>query len=145
MKRSEKGFTLLEILLVVAAMAILAAIIIIAINPGKQLADTRDSQRWTDVQTILDAVYQYSVDHDGDLPDAITGSSTEICRTGASSCTDLIDLSVLTTNGTYLVAMPVDPGGGSTNGTGYNIQELTTGRITVSAPSAENDTISGSK
>ncbi len=145
MKRSEKGFTLLEILLVVAAMAILAAVIIIAINPGKQLADTRDSQRWTDIQTILDAVYQYAVDNDGDLPSTITGAATEICKTGAADCTGLIDLSVLTTDGTYLVAIPVDPGGGTTNGTNYDIHQLASGRITVSAPEAENQTITGSK
>jgi type IV pilus assembly protein PilA len=145
MEKSEKGFTLLEILLVVAAMAILAAIIIIAINPGKQLADTRDSQRWTDVQTILDATYQYTVDNDGNLPATITGSATIICRTGAADCTGLIDLSVLTNDGTYLVAMPVDPSGATTNGTDYEIHQLTTGRITVSAPQAENDIITGSK
>lgn len=145
MKRSEKGFTLLEILLVVAAMAILAAVIIVAINPGKQLADTRDSQRWTDVQTILDGVYQYSVDNDGNLPATITTTETEICQTGAADCTGYIDLSVLTDNGTYLVAIPEDPGGVTDPGTGYTIVELSSGRIQVSAPSAENDTISGSK
>ena len=126
-------------------MAILAAVIIIAINPGKQLADTRDSQRWTDVQTILDATYQYSVDNDGNLPATIGATATEICRTTAADCTGLVDLSVLTANGTYLVAIPNDPSGGSTNGTGYEIHQLSTGRITVSAPDAENDTITGSK
>jgi len=146
MKKSEKGFTLLEILLVVAAMAILAAVIIIAINPGKQLADTRNSQRWTDVQNILDAVYQYSIDNNGNLPTSITTSSTEICRTGAASCSGLVDLSVLTADGKYLVAIPVDPSGGTTNGTNYQIEKLASGRIKVSAPGAERDeTIEGSK
>jgi prepilin-type N-terminal cleavage/methylation domain-containing protein len=52
--RNQKGFTLLEILLVVAAIAILAGIIIVAINPAKQLGDTRNAQRYSDVRTILD-------------------------------------------------------------------------------------------
>jgi len=132
----EKGFTLLEVLLVVAAISILAAIVIVAINPGKQLGDTRNAQRRSDVNTILNGVYQYYVDT-GALPSAITTTLGEICRTGAASCSGLVDLGVLTSNETYLVSMPVDPSGGSTNGTGYDIVSTANGRITVSAPDAE--------
>ncbi len=137
MKRhtNQKGFTLLEILLVVAAIAILAGIVILAINPGKQLADTRNSQRWADVNTILNAVYQYSIDNNGDIPSAITTTQTEICFT--STCTGLVELNVLTTDEEYLVAIPTDPTGASTNGAGYEIVQSANGRITVSAPDAE--------
>ncbi len=65
------GFTLIEILLVVAAIAILAGIVILAINPGKQLGETRNAQRRSDVTTILNGVYQYSIDT-GAVPSAIT-------------------------------------------------------------------------
>src|SRR6266542_1200854 len=105
----QKGFTLLEVLLVVAIIAILAGIVIIAINPGKNLADTRNTQRQADVTTILNGVYQYSLDNNGVLPSSITTTPTEICNTGAASCTALVDLSVLTASGTYLVAIPKDP------------------------------------
>lgn len=140
--KGNKGFTLLEILLVVAALAILAGIVILAINPGKQLGETRNAPRWSDVNTILNAVYQYSIDT-GSLPTSIPASTdcagaatNEICKTGGT-CTGLVDLSVLTTNQKYLVSMPLDPTGSTTNGTGYHVAQSTNGRVTVCAPHAE--------
>lgn len=141
----QNGFTLLEILLVVAAIAILAGIVILAINPGKQLGDTRNAERRVDVNSILNAVYQYAIDNNGNLPSTIasstcaTVSSNEICRTNAASCSGYIDLSVLTANEKYLVSMPIDPTSTSTYGTSYRITKNGNGRITVCAPSAEQD------
>jgi len=158
----QRGFTLLEILLVIALIAILAGIIIVAINPAKQLAAGRNVQRQSDVATILDATYQYMIDNQGTLPgdgaspDIITvppiaacatdpvttcnGKATgvmEICVTGGS-CSGLISLTDLTAAGKYITAMPLDPSGSSTNGTGYYMcQDSTTHRITVCAPSTE--------
>lgn len=84
-KVKKAGFTLLEVLLVVAALAILAGTVILAINPGEQLADTRDAKRWSDVGTILDAVYQYAIDHNGSLPAGVTTDLTAI-GTAGSGC-----------------------------------------------------------
>lgn len=143
---AQKGFTLLEVLLVAAIIAILAGIVIIAINPSKNLADSRNSQRQSDVTTILNAVYQYALDNNGIVPASVTATDTEVCATGGASCTSLVDLSVLTTAGKYLVAIPEDPQcptNCATDGTGYEIKkDATTSRITVTAPNAENKTIS---
>ncbi|MFA6520905.1 MAG: type II secretion system protein [Candidatus Gracilibacteria bacterium] len=133
---SKNGFTLLEILLVVAAIAILAGIVILAINPTKQLGDTRNAQRRADVNTVLNAVYQYAIDNKGVLPASITVTSTEICKTGGT-CTGLIDLGVLTASEKYVVSMPIDPSGVSVNGTSYNISKSANGRVTVTAPLVE--------
>jgi len=137
---NQKGFTLLEVLLVVAIISILAGIVIIAINPGKQLGDSRNTQRQADVSTILNAVYQYSVDNNGVLPPSITVTSTEVCLTGAASCTGLVDLSALTTAEKYLTALPKDPQcptNCAATGVGYRMLKSANGRITVSAPGAE--------
>lgn len=134
---NKKGFTLVEVLLVVVIIAILAAIVIIAINPARQISQANNTQRSTDVQTIINAVHEYSLDNRGVLPTAITGTATVI-----GSGTGQIDICSLLVP-TYVAAMPFDPtatGAGYTScttyNTGYTIMTAN-GRVTVAAPSAE--------
>jgi prepilin-type N-terminal cleavage/methylation domain-containing protein len=143
----KKGFTLLEILLVVAAIGILASIVIIAINPGKQLAETRNAKRYSDVRTILEAVHQYSIDH-GELPSTTipetsnceTTNSAEVCASSTSNCSGFANLNSLTDNEVYLVEIPVDPSDVTdAGGAGYHIIKTSNDRITVCAPHAERD------
>ena len=135
---NKRGFTLLEVLLVVAIIAILAGIVILAINPNKQLGDTRNSQRRSDVNTILSATYQYLIEN-STTSLGLPTTGIEICRTQADSCVGFLDLSQLTENEKYLTSFPIDPRALMANGTGYFINRTTNNRITVSAPYAENN------
>ena len=145
----QNGFTFVELLLVIAIIAILAGALIAIIDPAKHFRSNRDAQRKNDTHAILNAVFQYYTDNNGILPVTINtstdcfapGVDAEICRTGAGDCTGLVDLSVLTLNEAYLDAMPVDPQGISVNGTEYNIIKSDNLRITICAPDGENETI----
>lgn len=145
-KINQQGFTLIEILLVVALIGILASIVIIAINPSKNLSDTRDAQRKSDVTTILNAVYQYSVDINGTIPATITTTPTEICKTGVApaTCTtnSLVDLSVVTANEKYITSVPVDPTTSTAISTKYSIFKTANNRVTVTAVGENAGTIS---
>jgi len=149
---ARSGFTLIEVLIVIGIIAILTSIVIIAINPARQFAQARNTQRRSNVNTILNGVYQYAVDNRGIVPAGIpvnatcaTTATNEICKTGGV-CTGFVDLSVLTTNEIYLVAMPADPTGATVNGAGYHIAQSTNGRVTVCAPDAElSETISATR
>jgi prepilin-type N-terminal cleavage/methylation domain-containing protein len=101
----QQGFTLLEILLVVAAIGILAAIVIVAINPNRQLAQARDAERQNEVNTLYKSLEQYLIDNNS-YPSSITNVLQDVCRDGQSGgCIDLeTDLVP-----TYLASIPEDP------------------------------------
>jgi len=141
MNKNKQAFTLLEILLAVAALVILAGIVILAINPGKQLADTRNSQRWMDTNTVLNAVYQYSIDHNGDLPPSIVASTSGavakvICKdvTVDANCGTVLSTYLVPQ---YIVGIPVDPRGATGEATNYTISTTVGNRLIVTAPNAE--------
>ena len=145
------GFTLIELLLVIGIIAVLASIVILSINPQRQLAQARDAQRSTDVTTILNAIYQYSIDHNGNFPDTLSGSTfptgvpKPICRSelrrgdtspSLGSCPAGLTsaVSLISVSGTYLRSIPSDPLVASNSGwTKYYVTKLANGRIQVSA------------
>lgn len=142
---NQKGLTLIELLIVIGILSILMGAVIAAINPARQFAQARNSQRWAHISSVLSAVYTNIVDNRGTFTCAAgslpSTATTMKASSGYNICSCLVS--------TYLPSVPFDPSGGSytscsTYDSGYTIyQDASTTRITVAAPSAElSETVS---
>jgi prepilin-type N-terminal cleavage/methylation domain-containing protein len=136
-KHKQSGFTLLEILVVIGIIAILSAIVIVAINPARQFAQARNTQRSSNVNTILNAVWQRQVDHRGTwTTDTACTATLPTTAKPIGSGVGNVDLDPCLVP-TYISGMVMDPSTGDEANTGYSIVVTSSGRITVSAPDTE--------
>lgn len=153
----QKGFTLIELLVVIGIIGILAAIVLVAVNPGRQFAQARNQQRRADLLGITNAIYQFAAEHNGNIP------ATTYDVNGAPDYTAIDDCALPATIGTggfnlavagdrdavgagaadaelivptYIAAIPTDPSTGSAADTAYTICTVN-GRLTATAPDAE--------
>ena len=139
--KRNKGFTLLEILLVIAAIGILAAIVLIAINPNKQIEAAREAKRKSDQNAIAKAIQQYIIEkgvYPPKLQEVGVGGTVGLCV--VAGCSNGIDLSSALSD--YISSIPIPDRGQylvtkTANGvsTGYdnsNIWATASGGTTVS-------------
>ena len=156
---SPRGFTLIEILVVLGMLALLSTVVLVAINPLRQFAQARNTQREANVSAVLNAVGHRLADNRGIFENAsstcsatLPASVTEIASAGGY---DLRPCLVPD----YLSELPFDPGTGENTcvsetctgaGEGYAtkytvMQNASTSRVTVCAPLHAEPAIPGSE
>lgn len=151
----KKGFTLIELLVVIGIIGILAAIVLVAVNPGRQFAQARNTTRQSDLIQITNAVYQFASENNGNLPGTDDDPQTQEFPTCTGTAPDYVGTEIGTdaaafnlaaagledggttaggTDGvdntivpTYIASIPVDPSGGDDANTGYYICVVGTG------------------
>lgn len=143
----KRAFTLIELLVVIGILAILLAIVLVAINPARQFAQANNTQRSSNVNSVLNAIHQFAADNNGTLPAGIDTTVRTITDSGALNtvdlCADLVptyiaDLPLDPTSGTESPAASVCTDVGADYGSGYTVvSSATDNRVTVAAPSAE--------
>jgi len=143
-----KGFTLIELIIVIAVIALLAAATFVAVDPAKRIGQARDAQRWADVTAIADAITQYTADNSGTYPTTTAAAGTYYAimasssialtsatcanKTGVISSAMGLDIAAKLIPA-YLPTMPVDPNGIADSGknTGYFFMKNTAGRTII--------------
>lgn len=135
MLKTQKAFTLLEILIVLTIVVVGGTVIYVSINPSKASAENRNAQRSIDVLQISNAIDQYTSVQGNSiagLGTILTCPNVSTIGTGAGN----VNLSAVLVDN-YLAVMPHDPGVGTEANTQYTICKGSDDKVTVSAPRAE--------
>lgn len=86
-----RGFTLVELLIVVAIIAIVAVIIFVLLKPLSRFQQARNTKRTQDITAVAEAVRMYQINNSGQIPAGITqnwqmlGTDTSGCKVACAS------------------------------------------------------------
>jgi type IV pilus assembly protein PilA len=126
-------------LVVIGIIAILPTIVIIAINPARQFAQGRDTQRVAHLNTILNAIGQNLADNKGiftctGIGTAI-GTPTASTTIGTASGNSNLQACLVPT---YIPSnIPIDPTDGTASDTKYEVSVNSVGRYMLCAQNTE--------
>lgn len=140
----DQGFTLMELLVVIGIIAILATLVIVAINPARQFAQSQNTQRESNVSTILNAIGQNIADNKGTFTCATIGTPIAAAANNIGTAAGNSDLSSCLVPTYIPSSIPFDPDGGTTADTEYTAQVDSLGRFTICAPNHSEPAIAGS-
>lgn len=128
-----RGFTLLEVLMVIAIIAILGGLIIFMARPSDLLTDTNNAKRDAEAGTIEQALEAYAAFNTNgekyppelqNLPSGVY----DICKEGQSSCSgNSVNIDTLIEQG-FLAQVPVSSGCSSSTDSCYNIKSVNNGQ-----------------
>lgn len=121
MKKTAQGFTLVELLVVIAIIAILAAIVVLIINPLELLRRSRDAARLTDLANLQQAI-NVAVQEASNSGTAILCSRTNtypcsgnsLTSGRASNGTGWVQVNLGANASVSVPTLPVDPTNSST-------------------------------
>jgi type II secretory pathway pseudopilin PulG len=150
--RQNKGFTLVQLIVVVAVITVLTATVIFGDNIILRKGKAQNAQRYQDVAAIGKAIEFYQIDNDA-LPSDLAGANVNtgqkkvLCSSASSltcdgqtrDCLVVDDTDFL---GKYIDTLPVDPEKTADTDTGYYITRTGTGMMTFgSCTSYDSETI----
>ncbi len=143
-KKTKNGFTLIEVLVVIGIIAVLAAVVLVAVNPARQFKLARDSQRVSNVNALLNAIHQNMAEHRGiftcnGLATGIPATATIVMGSSSEVSNYLGDIAQCIVPD-YISSLPYDPSkpdafytSTSSYNTDYVISADSNGRITASS------------
>jgi prepilin-type N-terminal cleavage/methylation domain-containing protein len=102
--RKTEGFTLIELLVVIAIIAVLAVVVILTLNPAQLLAQSRDSQRLSDMATLQSALNLYTEDQSGVAGYSLGVASTSYLSVPDPSSIACVDLGMPSSSYSYQCA-----------------------------------------